>query len=416
VNILARELVKYERRVNRIKTNPDPAKMRSNSLLYELWCDLRRSQIAALEQGKPVVYLAMEAPARVFLAMGFHVVHLLLLADRLAAEAPEYIPRARGAGYPDFVCGRVPTAAGLLMSGDLPRPSLIVTDTSVCNAGTLVGLLAHHYLKVPVFTIDSDGLTNDYQSVAYVAGQIREAIEFAERTVPGVKYDEQALVALQGRQSELHHLEHEIKELKKAVPCPISTQDSLKVPPYIEMQDARIVDYYRSLVGELTERVREGKSAVAVERMRLYWLVSLPFYADIFGFLERNGMTVPLFEPSASDDFRRFGNDEQYGRHLTPLEEEAAFILGIVWAGDTKRRVQDILKNAREFRIDGLVHFQQAGCTPNLGNAQIVARRVREELGIPSVFIDGCCLDSAKFNQEEFERKMLEFLELHSRL
>lgn len=140
------------------------------------------------------------------------------------------------------------------------------------------------------------------------------------------------------------------------------------------------------------------------------WLVSAPFYWDVFSYLEHQGIANPLYEEGPGVPLRwHLGDTQFYGRKLSPLEEEAAFMISGHWSGPAERRIQEILDRCRKAGIKGLVHFQQTGCATCIGCAQILAERVEKELGIPSLHIEGRCQDSEGFNEKDFAERLENF-------
>jgi hypothetical protein len=153
------------------------------------------------------------------------------------------------------------------------------------------------------------------------------------------------------------------------------------------------------------------------EEYRVYWLCSAPFYADPFSLLEKQGCAIPLYEEGPGAPLQYVPGDEgqklRFGRELVnPIQEEAGVILTNHWAGTAERRVQEILLRCRQLKIDGLVHFQQFGCeTCNLC-AKVIGERAERELGVSSIYLDGSCQDLEKHNEEEFEQRLDEWLQI----
>ncbi len=71
-----------------------------------------------------------------------------------------------------------------------------------------------------------------------------------------------------------------------------------------------------------------------------------------------------------------------------------------------------MLDQVETFKIDGIVHFQQSGCPLALGSAQVIADRAEDELGIPSLLLEGRMLDEEFYNEEEVHEKLEEFIDL----
>jgi len=176
------------------------------------------------------------------------------------------------------------------------------------------------------------------------------------------------------------------------------------------------VKQYRDEIAEKVKLGRVGQNLVE-EKLRFAWLVSAPFYYDVWTFLEKRGVSVPYFEfgrgaPSYLGVKGSPGDDREFGRHLEPLEEAGRMALANSWQGPTDVRVIDLIVAAKRLKIDALVHFMQSGCPSNLTNARMVGERLEKELGIPSLYIDGWCLDQEKFNEGELVSVLDHFIDM----
>jgi benzoyl-CoA reductase/2-hydroxyglutaryl-CoA dehydratase subunit BcrC/BadD/HgdB len=69
-----------------------------------------------------------------------------------------------------------------------------------------------------------------------------------------------------------------------------------------------------------------------------------------------------------------------------------------------------MIRLAREYRVDGAVHFSHRGCRQSSG----CARQVRDELaaaGIRTLVLDGECLDEREHNEGQVRTRLEAFLE-----
>lgn len=81
-------------------------------------------------------------------------------------------------------------------------------------------------------------------------------------------------------------------------------------------------DYLKALPAE------KGVGTVSEEKLRVMWAISGPFYSDPFRFLEERGVSVPYWHIGAGSRisgcrYPNYGDESEYGRKLTPFEEEA---------------------------------------------------------------------------------------------
>lgn len=410
MNLFEAEIDNFQRRIKRIEENPDPARLKANKTLYEIWLDYRRQQLKAWEEGKPFLYFSADIP-RLFMSMGVEIIHPNRTGDRAYFRAKRYLHLARSLGFPKDACDRIVIQAAIAISGDIPPPALCVAWSAGCGNSLLASLATQRHFNVPYYILDHPR-ENNYEALRYVVSQFYDMIRLIEKTIPGSGFDEEKLVRLQERDRQIEELRDRSCEIRKIKPCPIGGRDALRLPP-LDIDHPRMLEYAEAAWKELQDRVERGIGALPEEKLRVYWLVTAPFFTDIFTFLASRGVATPLYEVGAGTPIRRkMGDDMQYGRHLTPLEEEAAELLTRAWGGPAEWRANEILTRCREFDIDGLIHCQQPGCVACAGSWRIVAERARDELGIPSLYLDLACQDVERYDQQRIEGMLNDFVDM----
>jgi hypothetical protein len=153
-----------------------------------------------------------------------------------------------------------------------------------------------------------------------------------------------------------------------------------------------MVEYYESYRDELQERVKKGFVPVGEEKLRIVWGISGPYGSNMWDYLADRGVSVPFWHYGQAQRIfamPMFGDEAEFGRKLSPLEEVARTMLYNSWAGDGERWIADTLRVSKEFKADGLVLFEQTGCQPVTGISQLIVDRAEEELGIPTWRIEG---------------------------
>ncbi len=96
--------------------------------------------------------------------------------------------------------------------------------------------------------------------------------------------------------------------LRTAVPCPISGRDVIRMPRFLHSDRERSVRYSAQLAQEMKAKADSGARALENEKLRFYWMVSAPFYATSFKFLEERGLATVIFEfggASRSSDYKK---------------------------------------------------------------------------------------------------------------
>lgn len=413
---LEEEIRRYQKRIDRIKENPEPAKLKSNLLLYELERDFRVAQLEAWRSGRPLFATGEHLPC-VIQSLGFLNLDLVAAADRTRLGT-KFFDILRANGFPDDACDRTIVCIAMCINGDLPPPDFVVATPMACEMELTAYKSIGEYFRVPVFSVDTTLVANE-RNLKYVAGQIGELIEFAQAKVPGVKYDEAKLMRAMAADKIAYDCLHDIHELRRRVPCPLSGQDAFRIPlpPSFYHDMDRAVDYYRAWRDEMRERVAKGYGALPEEKLRFLWAVTGPFYFNPFDLLAKRGVAVPALQFGLMTrwygaQFGYFGDETEYGRKLSPLEEQARMLNGNSWGGLGETWIRSTLDLCQDLKIDGMVYFMQLGCTATSGLGRVVAERAEKELGIPTLLLEGRQLDPLYKSQQECEAQLDMFVDL----
>ncbi|MGD9117121.1 MAG: 2-hydroxyacyl-CoA dehydratase family protein [Dehalococcoidia bacterium] len=389
MNLLERVVEVRKQRLKEWDENPDPALLKCTRMRLELEIEGCEELLESWQQGKPIlphfpsVTLARALGSRCVLYEALFSAHLEQFEERM----PTYIEAARNLGMPEYMCDIfcLPNAASML--GELPPPIVGgVQPAGWCHVWLyhLKGIYEHY--GMPQFEMDTPS-AYDEESVKYMADQLGDLIEWVEKKVPGLKYDEDKHRELiEANRVYVNYCLREF-ELKKNVPLPMDSRDAtsmtLDLEPNLYGDPYRALDYWRQRTEEIEERVakKEGKE----EKLRLMGSVrSVPP-----PLLESRGAVIAGSTMPATRIFvGRWPNwgDEEFGRKLTPLEEEARYLLGdrggIQW-------VEDAVWICKELGCDAIVFGQPVGCSHIGGPAKLIADKAEKELGVPSLLIQG---------------------------
>jgi len=418
---LEHEIETCERRIKRIKDNPDPTKPKSNIMLYEMERDLRIEQREACRSGKPPIgALGLGGLTR---AMGIVPWDAIMAADRTHGKAAtEYFEIIRKEGMPEHTCDRCSILIPMVLNGDFPKPSFTFMSNFECIPVYLAHATISQFLDIPTFNIDipvkSYKQEHDEEELAYVTAQIEEMIDYVEKTVPGAKYDESRLIEIMDYDRQFLLEFRKLWKLKATIPCPLSGRESFREIRLANMypDPAKAVEYMRLYVEEVSERVEQGFGAAQPEeKLRLLWSVAGPFYDDPFSWLEQRGVSIPAAEMTVYNGWfsgrESIWFDPWPGRKLTPLEEEARQ-MDFVWGRTGRYWVDTHIHSCRDLHLDGIIYFMQWGCPTSNNLGKVIADTAEKELGIPTLFIEGRMLESSMYDRNDFYSRLEDFMEI----
>jgi benzoyl-CoA reductase/2-hydroxyglutaryl-CoA dehydratase subunit BcrC/BadD/HgdB len=259
----------------------------------------------------------------------------------------------------------------------------------------------------------------DYDNIHCLAEQVGELIEFAEKSIPGIKYNEDKLIELLEMDHQAHQYLQDTYELRRRVPCPLSAQDCFRIlrQPSGDAKPAKVLEYNRIYRDELFERAEKGIGGVPEEKLRIAWLNTGPFGRETYDLLAKKNVSMVWFHygmgPWAFGVVRDdYGDDSIYGKKLTPIEELIRHFNVNVWAGSADAWVNSLITVCRELKIDAVVDFLQLGCIVGKNLKRIVSQRLREELGIPTLDLEGREFFASEADRIIMNNKLEEFLDM----
>jgi len=404
-------IANLQRRIKNITDNPDPTKPAANKVRYELEAkDLIKMLDAWKTGSRPFGGLGS--------AMGFESWGGVRYADRSSPQAAKkYFDIMERQGFNANSCDRTIAIIPLIMTGDYPPPDVLSTINFECYPLYLAWESLANLLGIPLMCLDRPPVF-DEKALGYLARQIQEQIDYLEEAFPGHKLDWGEVEENQQAGHEFWQIQHELYELRKRTPCPISGREAFRESAVPGGEDKYFwLQYWRDYRDQLYENAETGNVPSRLwgvdEKLRLMWAVSGPFFYDPFTFLNRLGVSVPIW--TWSDETEKMagreptvGDLEPFGRKLTPLEEMARnWKFG--WGDRSHFFVNSIITTCRDLDLDGIIYFKQMGCSPTMPLGGIVSERAERELGIPTIEIEARQLDQRGFNPKDLLTKLVEF-------
>ncbi|MBI2856730.1 MAG: 2-hydroxyacyl-CoA dehydratase [Chloroflexi bacterium] len=204
----------------------------------------------------------------------------------------------------------------------------------------------------------------------------------------------------------------------KHVPCLVDPREAFggggNASP---LHPEKSLAYARAKLEELRERAARGFSALPEEKLRTIWTVT-GYNNDRapLDYLASRGVALLM----RTDDgiikgcgfLPTYGDESQFGRKLSPLEEQARELLNGFWLALKEQWVVAITRLITELKCDFLINFVQSGCTQTIGLARIVEETVQKELGTPSLHVEGRSLFSEGYNREAVLRQFGDFIDM----
>jgi len=243
--------------------------------------------------------------------------------------------------------------------------------------------------------------------VSFVRGLLLRLIEQIESEF-GMKLDMDRLSEVVAASSRASTLWREVLDTARAKPAAMTFFDGvIHMAPVILMRgDQKAIDYYEALHAELTKRVEEGVGAIPNERFRVYW-EGMPIWPKVRELSEKffDLRTVV----AASTYCNSWAFDEYDGGD--PLEWMARTSTQIFINRDETFKQAFLGEMFERFAIEGAI-FHNARTCPNNTNSRFgMAQRIREQMNVPVLVIDGDLSDVRFFSTAQTMTNIEAFIE-----
>ncbi len=377
----------------------------------------------AKSEGRPVIWIPpMNGVIEVLYTMGLYPAFPenwspVCAATGLAARNFEV---SEALGYSRDLCGYLRNIVGYfsrtidepdLPLGGLPRPDILVAFGGGCSPAMKIFQIAARTFDVPTFVADLPQVALEEineSHVKYAMYELDRLIEWLEDQT-GAKLDRdklQEVVVLSDRACELWD---EIMAMRRAVPAPFSAAEIGIMFVMVTRQGTQqAVDFLEAVRDEVAEKVANKEGVIPDERFRLFWDNIPPWYnMGLLNYPEQYGGVVVAETYSAAWSWRMDPADP-----MRSLAMKSLVSYPLVSCVSLAARSDLVLKACREYSIDGAILHSNKSCKPiSLGQAAL-ARRLEQELEIPSITFEACHMDARNFSMAQFETRIAAFLEM----
>ena len=387
-------------------------KLNSTTRLREIMDDYFVRLKQAAESGhQKVAWCTSVGPEELLYAMGFEVYcpenHAAMLGAAKMAE--QYIPIAVANGYSPDICSYLTSDIGAFLKQATPlkkyglttppRPDVLVYNTNQCqDVQHWFAFYAQHF-NVPLVGIHTPLRVNELSpnTVAYIAREVQNLVPQLER-ISGIRFDLDRFKATVKSSREACMLWRQVLETAKHRPAPINFFDAtIHMGPVVVMRGtAHAVAYYKLLLQELQERLRDQVGAIPQEKYRLYW-EGMPLWfklSSLANLLARLNACVVASTYCNSWVFDDLDPDDPFVSSALAYTK-----LFIARADEVKEQVLTGL--LRDYAVDGIIYHEAKTCPRNSNNRYGIPRRLQQATGIPYVEIQGDLNDARCFSEEQ---------------
>jgi len=388
--------------------------------MSDYFYELDRASKSADEK---VVWCTSVGPSELLLSMGFKVYYpenhgALLGTSRLAAEV---IPNANALGYSPDICSYLTSDIGAFVKGitplskvfegieSVPKPDVLIYNTNQCRDVKDWFAWYARELNVPslgIYTHRNPTEINE-SIVPSIAKQIESLVEPLEK-ISGSKFDMAKLKKVVALSRECSELWKEVLETASSNPSPFTFFDgTIHMGPAVVLRGTEeAVEYYKVLLKELKERVKNGEGAVEDEQFRIYW-EGMPVWgrlrphSELFANLKACVLASTYCN---SWIFTDFDPEDPFASMAKAYTE-----LFIVKSDEAKEKYMKRMIDI--FKIDGIVFHDAKTCPNNSNNRYGMPERLTKDTGVPSLTINGDLNDLRLISDEQTNTNIEAFIE-----
>lgn len=359
-----------------------------------------QSILGALRHPQNSALVNIFTPCEPLHAMGVHPLCAEGFSSYLTGGYSEkgFLEYAEQLGVPETFCSYHKALIGAVESGVLPRPRLLITTSTVCDANiSSFRRIAQHY-RMQEFVLD---VPHEYSadSVSYVAGQIVRMTEYIQDTLRRKMDTEKFNRAIANTNASIRSYRQFLDGLSgKYFPTSASLQMFNLLPTHILMGAENTRRFFEMQAADIQKCDPNAAK-------RILWSHVLPYYAQpVSGLFDFNPKAQLLINDLSFDYLKEIPPENPYAG----LAER---LIGNTLNGNFERKTNSILEMCRKLRADGVVCFCHWGCKQSTGGVYLLKTALERE-GIPALILDGDACDHRNSQIGQMSTRLQAFLEM----
>ena len=317
--------------------------------------------------------------------------------------------------------------------GSFPKADFYI-QSHTCDVHCKWYQTVSEYVGVPFFGIDMPpgpwGDERAEERIKYLSNQFLDAIEWMQK-ISGREYDDEKLAKAVINSWDASVYWARTCFLNQNIPAPLDQKSMLTLflPLMVLRGEDRSLDFYKELLSEVEDRVRDGIATLETERYRYIHEGIPPWHSlRIYRVLEEYGAvsvgSLYQFCMTGQWDieedgiwnaprlFKDLGIEFKTREDITRFYARAYLgninYRGSFWSADIKN--QQIIQLYNQWHADGVVMHLNRGCK-GTGGYMLENRLALIEAGIPIVDYEGNAADRRDFDDAQVIDRLESFME-----
>ncbi len=375
--------------------------------------------LSAAQNNKPVAWITSGGPVEPLVAMDIIPVypenHGAMIGSAKMGE--DLCAKAEDMGYSSDLCpyARADIACSVVKGGPiggLPKPDMLICCNNICGTVLKWYEIQARFYNVPLFILDTPICHTGYspEIARYVRTQVDEYIAFLETTTKK-KLDHDRMTEVGKLSLEGQRLWQKVLNTTAHKPSPMSAFDAFFfLALIVTLRGTRIaVDFYKELIEEMEQRIKDGISSVPEEKYRLLW-DNLPVWYQLKWlskkFSDHHACLVADTYTSAWCGTIKYIDENNF---LDSMAEAYTRIYLNIGVDEMAEGVLDMIKF---YDVDGFVMHSNRSCKPYSFGQMDIMKIVREKAGIPVLMIEADMTDPRNFSESQVETRIDAFMEI----
>jgi len=383
----------------------------------------------AYREGKPTAWATAGTPVELLYSMDVQPMLPENSATVSAAlkKSQNFIELAEDQGYSYDLCSYFKTNVGAVLSnaemsaGGTRKPTFMLSSDVICDThvnwfqiqSERMGGVPHFTIDIPHVVSNTNNRQKEYFK-KYIKEQLWELLDFITN-VTGNEYNEEKAREVAQNSYEMGKIWQNIFELRKNIPCPVSTRDTFGgLFPLFTMTGLKSpIKLYNRMYKEAKERVDNGIGALEKEEFRLAFL-GIPFWYNLRFFSNLERWNAIICYETYVYAFSKYTNPKITREMVikNPVESMAELILSFWYVYDLQTRFNELKKTVKDWNLDGIIMHSNLSCRPNACNMYDLKRKLMDEADIPSLVITSDMNDPRKMNETQVLNQIESFIEI----
>ncbi|MFA5906458.1 MAG: 2-hydroxyacyl-CoA dehydratase [Desulfobacula sp.] len=397
----------------------ETTKIKAAKKMRDLMTTYYLEALSAGQNNKPVAWITSGGPVEPLVAMDIIPVypenHGAMIGSAKMGE--DLCAKAEDMGYSSDLCSyaRADIACSVVKGGPiggLPRPDMLICCNNICGTVLKWYEVQARFYNVPLFILDTPICHTGYslEIAKYVRTQVDEYIAFLEnmtqKKLDRDKMNEVGKLSLEGQR-----LWQKVLNTTAHKPSPMSAFDAFFfLALIVTLRGTRIpVDFYKELIEEMEQRIKDGISSVPDEKYRLLW-DNLPVWYQLKWlskkFSDHNACLVADTYTSAWCGTIKYIDENNFLDSMAEAYTRIYLNIGVDEMAD------GVLDMIRFYDVDGFVMHSNRSCKPYSFGQMDIMKIVREKAGIPVLMIEADMTDPRSFSQSQVETRIDAFMEI----